>query len=66
MNNNLKVFRAKKDLSQKELAELLGVTRQTIIAIEKKRYNPSLKLSFKIAKVFQVNVEEIFPNEEVN
>lgn len=65
MKNHLKVFRARVDLSQKELSELLGVTRQTIIALEKNRYSPSLKLAFKIAKVFDVNVEEVFPNEEI-
>ncbi|WP_018922653.1 helix-turn-helix domain-containing protein [Salsuginibacillus kocurii] len=63
MNNEVKVFRAKRDMSQDELSKLIGVSRQTIIAIEKKKYNPSLKLAYKIAKVFAVNVEEVFPNE---
>lgn len=46
------------------MAELVGVTRHTIIAMEKNKYCPSLKLAYKIAKVFGVNVVEIFPNKE--
>ena len=60
MKNKLKVFRAMHDLTQDNLAEKLGVTRQTINAIEKQRYNPSLKLAFKLADFFGVTIEELF------
>lgn len=60
MKNKLKVYRAMKDITQEELANQLGVTRQTIIAIEKEKYDPSLILAFKIAKFFNVNIEDIF------
>jgi putative transcriptional regulator len=60
MKNNLKVYRATQDLTQEELAKGLGVTRQTIIAIEKEKYDPSLILAFKIAKFFKVQIEDIF------
>jgi len=52
------------NLSQEELAKKLGVTRQTIIAIEKGKYDPSLKLAFKIAKFFNVKIEDIFIYED--
>ena len=64
MKNELKVFRAKHDLTQQDLAEKVGVTRQTIISIEKGRYEPSLSLAFKLAKYFEVQIEEIFSYEE--
>jgi putative transcriptional regulator len=60
MKNNLKVYRAMQDLTQEELAKELGVTRQTIIAIEKEKYDPSLLLAFKIAEFFKVQIEDIF------
>lgn len=60
MKNKLKVYRAMKDITQEELAKQLGVTRQTIIAIEKEKYDPSLILAFKIAKFFNVNIDDIF------
>jgi putative transcriptional regulator len=60
MKNKLKVFRAMHDLTQEDLAEKLGVTRQTINAIEKQRYNPSLELAFKLANFFGVTIEELF------
>lgn len=60
MKNKLKVFRAMNDITQEGLAEKLGVTRQTIIAIEKDKYDPSLSLAFKMAKLFQVKIEDIF------
>ncbi len=60
MKNNLKVYRAMQDLTQEELAKELDVTRQTIIAIEKEKYDPSLILAFKIAKFFKVQIEDIF------
>lgn len=64
MKNNLKVYRATQDLTQEELAKGLGVTRQTIIAIEKEKYDPSLILAFKIAKFFKVQIEDIFIHQE--
>jgi putative transcriptional regulator len=60
MKNQLKVFRAKYSLTQEELAEQIGVSRQTVIAIESDKYLPSLGLAFKIARVFKVKVEDIF------
>lgn len=64
MKNKIKVYRAMRDLTQEELAKKLGVTRQTIIAIEKEKYDPSLILAFKIAKFFKVNIEEVFIYQE--
>ena len=60
MKNRIKVLRAERDLSQAQLADELGVARQTVIALEAGKYAPSLPLAFKIAKVFQKSVEEIF------
>ena len=64
MKNNLKVYRAMHDLTQEELAKELGVTRQTIIAIEKDKYDPSLILAFKIAQFFKTPIEDIFSYQE--
>ena len=64
MKNKLKVYRAMHGLTQEILAEKLGITRQTIIAIEKGKYDPSLELAFKIAKFFDVKIEDIFIYEE--
>jgi putative transcriptional regulator len=60
MKNRIKVYRAMHDLTQEKLANELGVTRQTILAIEKGKYDPSLDLAFKIARFFGVAIEEIF------
>ncbi len=60
MKNKLKVYRAMHDLTQEQLAEKLGVTRQTIIAIESDKYLPSLRLAYKISRLFDTTVEEIF------
>lgn len=60
----LREYRAKTGMKQGELAELVGVRRETIIRLEKGQYNPSLKLAMDIAKVFGVTVEEIFSFEE--
>ena len=60
MKNKIKVYRAMHDLTQEKLANELGVTRQTILAIEKGKYDPSLELAFKIARFFGVSFEEIF------
>ena len=64
MKNKLKVYRAMHDLTQEELAKELGVTRQTIIAIEKNKYDPSLILAFKIARFFKAQIEDIFIHAE--
>jgi len=60
MKNNIKVYRAIHDLTQESLAEKVGVTRQTINAIEKGKYDPSLDLAFKLSRLFKVSIEEIF------
>jgi len=52
------------DLTQEQLADTLGVTRQTILAIEKGKYDPSLELAFRMARHFKVSIEEIFLWEE--
>ncbi|OJK07004.1 transcriptional regulator [Acinetobacter baumannii] len=64
MKNIVPELRGKHNLSQQQLAELLGVSRQTILAIEKERYNPSLELAFKISKVFDLTIEVIFQYDE--
>lgn len=63
MKNKIKVYRAMRDLTQEALAQELKVTRQTILAIEKGKYDPSLELAFKIARFFGVPIEEIFTYE---
>ncbi|MFH4968046.1 helix-turn-helix transcriptional regulator [Gaetbulibacter sp. M240] len=63
MKNNVKAARAHKGFTQVELAELLGVSRQTIISIEVSRYNPSTVLSLKIAKYLEKSVEDLFELE---
>ncbi len=60
MNNRLKVLRAERNWSQAHLAEQLGVSRQTVNALETGRYDPSLPLAFKIARVFEQPIEAIF------
>lgn len=64
MKNKIKVFRAMHDLTQEDLAREVGVTRQTVLAIEKGKYDPSLDLAFKLARRFQVTIEDIFVFEE--
>jgi putative transcriptional regulator len=64
MNNKVMEYRQKYNYSQDKLAELVGVSRQTIISIEKGKYNPSLPLAIKIARTFNTNVESIFLLEE--
>ena len=60
MNNRLKVLRAERDWSQADLADRLGVSRQTVNALETGRYDPSLPLAFRIARVFGQPIESIF------
>ncbi len=64
MKNKLKVYRAMYDLTQDALAEKLRVTRQTIISIEKGKYDPSLELAFKMGAIFGVKIEDIFVYDE--
>ena len=66
MNNRLKVLRAERNWSQADLAEQLGVSRQTVNALETGRYDPSLPLAFKIARVFEQPIESIFSDEEAS
>lgn len=60
LKTKLKEYRAKNNLKQGDLAEMVGVRRETVIRLEKGQYNPSLKLAMDIAKVFGVTVEELF------
>ena len=63
MKNRLKVLRAERDWSQADLAERLDVSRQSINAIETGKYDPSLPLAFKIARLFEAPIEAIFSDE---
>jgi putative transcriptional regulator len=60
MQNHLEEMRAQKRLTQQDLADLVNVSRQTIISLEHGRYNPSIMLAFRLARVFGVSVEELF------
>jgi putative transcriptional regulator len=60
MTNRLRVLRAEKNWTQAQLAEIVGVSRQAIIAIENGKYDPALPLAFKLARAFGRNVEEVF------
>ena len=64
MKNKLKIYRAMHDLTQEALADKLRVTRQTVLAIEKGKYDPSLELAFKIAELFDIAIEDIFLYKE--
>lgn len=64
IKNRIKEFRAKHDMKQEELAARVGVRRETIVNLEKGKYNPSLVLAWNIAKVFGVLIEEIFTVED--
>jgi len=58
--NNIAVLRAQKNITQEELAEAIGITRATIIAIEKGSYNPSLELAFRLSRYFHTGIEKMF------
>lgn len=60
MNNRIKEFRARYNLTQEELAKKVNVRRETIVFLEKNKYNPSLRLAYDLAKVFSVPIEELF------
>ncbi|MDD4876148.1 MAG: helix-turn-helix transcriptional regulator [Dehalococcoidales bacterium] len=63
MKNKLKVYRAMHDLTQESLAKKLHVTRSTIVSIETGKYDPSIGLAFRIAKLFNVRIEDVFEYE---
>ena len=63
MKNRLRVLRAEYNLTQEELANRLGVSRQTVNAVETEKYDPSLPLAFKMARLFGKTIEEIFQDE---
>ena len=60
MNNRIRELRARDNLTQDELARMVGVRRETIVFLEKGKYNPSLKLAYDIAKVFSTTIEDVF------
>ncbi len=60
MNNRIKELRARHNLTQLDLAKMVDVRRETIVFLEKNKYNPSLKLAYDIAAVFKLTIEEIF------
>ncbi|MNZ79449.1 anaerobic benzoate catabolism transcriptional regulator [compost metagenome] len=64
MEHRIKELRAELGWTQEKLSEQIGVSRQTVISIESGRYNPSLELAFKIAKVFRCKIEDVFIYEE--
>ncbi len=63
MKNRLRELRAAKEWSQADLADQLGVSRQTVNAIETEKYDPSLPLAFKVARLFKTSIEEIFESD---
>ena len=65
MKNRLKVLRAERDMTQADLADELSVSRQTVNAIEKGKFDPSLPLAFKMSKSFQLPIEAIFDNDDI-
>ena len=66
MKNRLKVLRAERDWTQADLATALDVSRQTVNAIETGKFDPSLPLAFKVARLFDMTIEEIFTDESVS
>jgi putative transcriptional regulator len=65
MKNRIKLLRVERDLSQAQLADELGIARQTVVALEAGKYAPSLPLAFKISRLFQKSVEDIFDADSV-
>jgi putative transcriptional regulator len=63
MNNRIKEFRARYNLTQDDLAKRVNVRRETIVFLEKNKYNPSLKLAYDIARVFDSKIEDVFSFE---
>jgi len=64
MKNQLKALRASRQWTQEDLANRLGVSRQTIIAIEKGKFDPSLPLAFRAARLFELPIEELFSDQD--
>mgnify|MGYP001419221613 CR=1 FL=1 len=64
MKNRIRTLRKEKGMTQEELSQRVGVSRQSIIAIETGKYNPSLELAYKLAKVFNLTIEEVFIFED--
>jgi len=64
MKNRLEELRKARDMRQEDLAQALGVSRQTVISLEKGKYNPSLSLAFRLARVFNLPIEEIFDDSD--
>lgn len=64
MKNRLEMLRKEKGVRQEDLAQALGVSRQTVISLEKGKYNPSLALAFKLARYFAMPIEEIFDDSD--
>lgn len=64
MNNRIKELRARYNLTQEDLAKKVNVRRETIVFLEKNKYNPSLKLAYDISKVFEIKIEDVFLFDE--
>ena len=64
MKNRLEALRKEKGVRQEDLAQALGVSRQTVISLEKGKYNPSLSLAFRLARYFEIPIEEIFDDSD--
>ncbi|MFF2890491.1 helix-turn-helix transcriptional regulator [Paenibacillus sp. NPDC057967] len=64
MKNRIRSLRSDHGMTQEQLGEIIGVSRQSVIAIETMKYNPSLELAFKIAKAFRMQIEDVFLFEE--
>ena len=64
MKNRIEEIRSAKGIRREELARLLGVSRQTVSSLENGRYNPSITLAFKIARLFEMTIEDVFVFEE--
>lgn len=64
MNNRIKELRARYNLTQEDLAKKVNVRRETIVFLEKNKYNPSLKLAYDISKVFKTKIEDVFLFDE--
>lgn len=65
MKNRLRVLRAEKNWTQAELAAVVGISRQAVIAVENGKYDPALPLAFKLARAFGKNVEEVFVWDDI-
>ena len=66
MNNRIRELRARFNLTQEELAKKVNVRRETIVFLEKNKYNPSLRLAYEIARVFELPIEDVFLFDQLN